>query len=144
MTAQDRQVGGSHYKDMPDGYRPREIIQALGLSWDEGNALKYLLRHRTKNGRQDLEKAIHYIELLLEQEYPYSKKGVPQELGTKPEWPKAETHNDVPVWAHPETEGVPRCGGCVFDIGDCAHTLCRFEEREDHTTVYFTERTGTK
>ena len=65
--ASDTQVGGGHYKDMP--IQPIEFIQKNGLGWCEGNAIKYVCRHRNKNGKQDIEKAIHYLQLLIEQEY---------------------------------------------------------------------------
>ncbi|HEX7046559.1 MAG TPA: DUF3310 domain-containing protein [Gammaproteobacteria bacterium] len=67
MSAQDTQIGGSHYKDF--AIQPVEFIHANGIGYLEGNAIKYLCRHKNKNGRQDLEKAKHYIELLLELEY---------------------------------------------------------------------------
>ena len=60
------QVGGDHYKQF--AIQPAEFIQRNGIGWCEGNAIKYLCRWRQKNGRQDLEKAIHYIEMLLEME----------------------------------------------------------------------------
>lgn len=51
----------SHYA-APEGMTPFDIIDAYGLDFFEGNALKYLLRWRKKNGVDDLRKAIHYIE----------------------------------------------------------------------------------
>jgi len=58
------QVGGNHYKDMP--IQPIEYIHANGLGFLEGNAIKYITRWRTKGGIQDLEKARHYIDMLIE------------------------------------------------------------------------------
>jgi hypothetical protein len=66
FIAATTQVGGNHYKDMP--IPPREYIKANNIGWDEGNAIKYISRWREKNGIQDLEKAIHYIQLLIEEE----------------------------------------------------------------------------
>ena len=60
----EKQVGGDHYKDMP--IQPSEYITKNGLGWYEGNAIKYITRYKTKGGKQDIEKAIHYLELLLE------------------------------------------------------------------------------
>ena len=60
-----RQVGGDHYKRLP--IQPWEIIDACGLGFYEGNALKYLLRKKD-NRIQDLEKAIHYLEHQIELE----------------------------------------------------------------------------
>ena len=64
----DIQIGGSHYRDM--AIQPITFIMQNNLDFCTGNAIKYLCRHRAKNGRQDLEKAIHYIQMLMEQEYP--------------------------------------------------------------------------
>ena len=63
--ASDKQVGGSHYKDLP--VQPGEYIRKNGIGWYEGNAIKYITRHKQKGGRQDIEKAIHYLELVLEE-----------------------------------------------------------------------------
>lgn len=61
------QVGGGHYKDMP--IQPVEFCQKNHLNYCESNVIKYVCRHRTKNGRQDIEKAIHYLQLILQLEY---------------------------------------------------------------------------
>ena len=60
-----KQVGGDHYVRL--GIQPWEIIERNGLDYWEGNALKYLLR-RKGNRAEDLRKAIHYIEYLVERE----------------------------------------------------------------------------
>ena len=65
-SALDVQVGGSHYKDM--AIQPVEYIHANGLGYIEGNIIKYVSRWRRKNGVADLEKARHYIDLLIELE----------------------------------------------------------------------------
>lgn len=67
----DKQVSGTHYKDC--GIQPIEYIHANGLNYFEGNAVKYITRHRKKNGKADIEKAIHYLELMLELEYKEEK-----------------------------------------------------------------------
>lgn len=67
MSADNRQVGGAHYKDLP--IQPTEYIQRNGLAWCEGNVVKYVTRHRTKGGVEDINKAIHYLELLKVYEY---------------------------------------------------------------------------
>jgi len=66
MSALDKQEGGEHYKT---AIQPIQFIHANKLSFIEGNVVKYVTRHRNKNGREDIEKAIHYLELLLELEY---------------------------------------------------------------------------
>ena len=75
MSALDKQVSGSHYKDQ--GIQPIIYIHANNLNFCEGNVVKYVTRHRSKNGRADIEKAIHYLELLLELEYPVKKETSP-------------------------------------------------------------------
>ena len=62
----DVQVGGSHYKDF--AIQPVEFIHANGIPYMEGNVIKYVARWRSKNGLKDLEKAKHYIDLLIELE----------------------------------------------------------------------------
>lgn len=62
----DKQVGGSHYKDK--GIQPIIYTHANNLGFCEGNVVKYVTRWRDKNGIADLEKAKHYIELLIELE----------------------------------------------------------------------------
>ena len=67
-SALDVQVGGGHYKDMP--IQPVEYIHKNGLGFIEGCVIKYVSRYKHKNGKQDLEKAIHFLNLLIELEYP--------------------------------------------------------------------------
>ena len=66
-TALDTQVAGDHYKNK--AIQPIQYIHANNLGFCEGNVIKYVTRHKDKNGRADIEKAIHYLELLLELEY---------------------------------------------------------------------------
>jgi hypothetical protein len=66
MSALDTQIGGSHYKNF--AIEPIEFIHKNGIGFCEGNAIKYLVRWREKGGKQDLLKAKHYIDLLLELE----------------------------------------------------------------------------
>lgn len=62
------QVGGSHYKDLL--IQPVVYCQKNKLVYCESNAIKYVTRHNRKGcGLEDLKKAIHYIELLIELEY---------------------------------------------------------------------------
>jgi hypothetical protein len=66
--ALQRQEGGDHYKDFP--IQPIEFIHANDLPFLEGCVIKRVLRHRLKNGAQDIRKAIHELELILQLEYP--------------------------------------------------------------------------
>ena len=67
MKSLEVQHGGDHYKKMK--IQPIEYIQANGLGFCEGNVLKYITRHKFKNGREDILKAKHYLELLLDSTY---------------------------------------------------------------------------
>ncbi len=66
MSATDMQVGGNHYKNMK--IQPINYIQANDLGFCAGNVVKYVSRYQSKNGVEDLRKAKHYIELLIEAE----------------------------------------------------------------------------
>lgn len=63
MKANDRQVGGAHYQS---GLQHWDLVEAHGVGYLEGCASKYVTRWRKKGGLQDLEKAQHYIEKLIE------------------------------------------------------------------------------
>lgn len=65
-NALDVQVAGNHYKDMK--IQPVEFIHTNGIPYLEGNVIKYVSRWRAKGGLADLEKAKHYIDLLIELE----------------------------------------------------------------------------
>lgn len=65
-NALGKQVGGQHYKDK--AIQPVQYIHANKIGYFEGNVIKYVTRWRDKNGLADLEKAKHYIELLIELE----------------------------------------------------------------------------
>lgn len=72
-SALDVQAGGDHYKSMK--IQPIEFIHANGLDFFQGNMLKYLCRHKTKNGVEDLMKVIHYAQLALELQYGVKEAG---------------------------------------------------------------------
>lgn len=64
MSALDTQVGGDHYKSMP--IQPMEFSMANGMDACQHTIIKYVSRFRQKNGIQDLEKAKHVIDMLIE------------------------------------------------------------------------------
>ena len=66
MSSLDTQVAGGHYKDLK--IQPVEYIHANGIGYFEGNVIKYVSRWRAKGGVADLEKARHYIDMLIELE----------------------------------------------------------------------------
>ena len=64
MKSFKKQVGGNHYKKYK--IQPIEFIIKNNIGFVEGNILKYILRFKEKGGVQDLLKAKHYIELLID------------------------------------------------------------------------------
>ena len=66
MTALDNQIAGTHYSKLK--IQPVQYIHANCLGFCEGSVVKYITRWRDKGGIEDLKKAKHYIELLIELE----------------------------------------------------------------------------
>ena len=62
--ASETQIGGSHYSNM--AIQPIEFIHKNNLSFIQGNIIKYVCRYKSKGGIEDLNKAKHYIDLLIE------------------------------------------------------------------------------
>jgi len=67
MSAYKKQIGGKHYQDMK--IQPSKFINDNGLQFAEGNAIKYICRHSIKGGKDDILKAIHYLEMIIERDY---------------------------------------------------------------------------
>jgi hypothetical protein len=65
-TPLDEQIGGDHYKTMP--IQPVEYIHANNIPFIEGCVIKYVSRWRSKGGIPDLEKARHFLDMLIELE----------------------------------------------------------------------------
>ena len=63
----EEQVGGKHYRSMK--IQPAEFINENKLLFAEGNAIKYICRHPHKGKKEDLLKAIHFIEMIIERDY---------------------------------------------------------------------------
>ena len=68
MKPYDKQIGGSHYQKFK--IQPSKFVIENELLYPEGCAIKYIIRHRLKGKKQDLEKAIHFIEMIIERDYP--------------------------------------------------------------------------
>ena len=86
----DKQIGGEHYKHMK--IQPTEFIAANDIPFIEGNVIKYVCRHAHKNGKEDVLKAIHYLNLLIEYHYesndvrePVHEAGLPHADIASPE-----------------------------------------------------------
>jgi len=67
MRSKDTQVGGNHYCKRV--IQPFDIIDEYELDFYEANALKYLLRHKSKNGKEDLLKAKDYLDCVIDRHY---------------------------------------------------------------------------
>ena len=72
MSAYKKQIGGSHYSRF--AIQPSKFINDNKLLFAEGNAIKYICRHAHKGGKQDLEKAKHYIDMIIERDYLQTEK----------------------------------------------------------------------
>ena len=75
MKVYKKQIGGSHYKDMK--IQPAQFINENNLPFAEGNAIKYICRHASKGEVQDLEKAKHYIDMIIDRDYDPQTKPLP-------------------------------------------------------------------
>jgi hypothetical protein len=67
MNAKEKQIGGEHYKTLaiqPMEYSVKNMLDPL-----QHTVIKYVTRHKAKGGRQDIEKAIHCLEMILEMQY---------------------------------------------------------------------------
>ena len=67
MNPYDKQIGGTHYQKFK--IQPSKFVIENELLYPEGCVIKYILRQKLKGKRQDLEKAIHFIEMIIERDY---------------------------------------------------------------------------
>ena len=72
MSAYNRQVGGTHYKKMK--IQPSKFVIENKLLFPEGNVIKYICSHQYKGGKEDLLKAMHFIEMIIERDYGGEKE----------------------------------------------------------------------
>ena len=113
-SALEVQVGGSHYKDC--AIQPVQFIEANSLGFLEGCVVKRITRHNkpTGKGRQDIEKAIHELQLLLEHRYPQAPA---QPLRRATDWPQVA--NDNEACCNGGLRNHIRCKGCQEGQGAC-------------------------
>ena len=67
MSTYDKQIGGTHYKKMK--IQPSKFVIENKLLFPEGSVIKYICRHPYKGGKEDLEKAKHFIDMIIERDY---------------------------------------------------------------------------
>ncbi len=79
MNANEKQEGGTHYKKYGD-LQPWDVVIKWNLGYLEGTALKYIARWRDKNGIEDIKKAIHFLEKLVEVETSKQAPAVSQKF----------------------------------------------------------------
>ena len=124
MSAYDKQVGGSHYKKMK--IQPSKFVIENELLFPEGNVIKYICRHKFKNGKEDLEKAIHFIEMIIERDYKlipmteeeeYRNAGITKEDAERTYPPK----NSWGMIKPPETSGKDWVDGYKKWKKGCPH-----------------------
>ena len=72
MSAFDIQIGGTHYSKYK--IQLTEFLIANGIEHGEASVFKYMLRHKDKDGIEDILKAIHYIAMIVEKVYPDEKE----------------------------------------------------------------------
>jgi len=90
MTANSKQHGGNHYKKYGE-LQPWDVVVQWELGYLEGTALKYIARWKDKNGVEDILKAIHFLEKLVEVERTKQEAvDLPQAMnvwaGKLPDW----------------------------------------------------------
>ena len=72
MSAYKKQVGGKHY--LKYKIQPSKFVVENKLLYPEGCVIKYILRHQDKGGKQDLLKAKHFIDMIIERDYRDEKE----------------------------------------------------------------------
>lgn len=84
MSANDKQVGGNHYKN-GSGVNHWDFVEANRMGYLEGCASKYISRWRKKDGLKDLHKSRHYVEKLIEFYNTHFRmnRSMPVDIGSK-------------------------------------------------------------
>ena len=67
MSVYDKQIGGKHY--LKHKIQPSKFVVENKLLYPEGSVIKYILRHQDKGGKEDLLKAKHFIDMIIERDY---------------------------------------------------------------------------
>ena len=72
MSVYKKQIGGNHY--IKYKIQPSQFVVENKLLYPEGNIIKYICRHQYKGGKEDLLKAMHFIEMIIERDYKDEKE----------------------------------------------------------------------
>ena len=72
MSVWKKQIGGNHYKKYK--IQPSAFCTHNKLLYPEGTVIKYILRHQDKGGKEDLDKAKHFIDMIIERDYTDQKE----------------------------------------------------------------------
>ncbi|MCA2570654.1 DUF3310 domain-containing protein [Microcystis sp. M42BS1] len=109
MTANDRQVGGDHYKQAE--VEPWDIVHMYNLDYYLGNALKYILRHEKKGKATDIDKAIHYLQKWLElhDDRPGSVPTFEQRLEAAQRFVGQDSTEKLPILTEEEQRDLWEC-----------------------------------
>jgi len=67
MSVWKKQIGGNHYRKYK--VQPSRFVTENKLLYPEGCVIKYVVRHQDKGGKEDLEKAKHFIDMIIERDY---------------------------------------------------------------------------
>lgn len=114
MTANERQIGGEHYKTNGEQHWDRQW-RLYGRGYFVGCITKYVERYPDKNGLQDLEKAKHFLEKLIELETEAGMRGA--------------------------TEKVTGCGGATSSGMPCGSTIvCGHCFSESEATPHYIDQ----
>ena len=90
-----KQIGGNHYQNMV--MQPSEFINKNGLQFAEGSAIKYICRHAAKGKIQDIHKAIHYLEMIIDRDYTKNKPKTREETWSEgfKKWKKEYENSQI-------------------------------------------------
>ena len=72
MSVWKKQIGGNHYQKYK--IQPSKFVVENKLLYPEGCVIKYVVRHQDKGGKQDLDKAKHMIDMIIERDYEEEKE----------------------------------------------------------------------
>ena len=143
MSAFSKQVGGGHYTKMK--IQPFHYSMANGLDPMQHTIIKYVTRFRDKNGIEDLEKAKHTIDLLIEHESQQAAKqpveGGEQALRRRLEDGDAQAH--IVTTSYDRAQAIAICNGWDSWVYIPASAWVRFMHQLDGCVVVFTEDTST-